>query len=494
MPKYTFLISGDLGKKANFTINTENETLLIQAKRKIRFNLKYFIFHVSLEYHYAGLANFSLLAISASRIIKDYILFPKLVSTFLFFRYQIIFESSKRQMTVPDLYFLNENRHYPLWASRQAQIKGFRCWTSDHDLEWDMFRGESKKGYLLDFRLQGQSCANENLNNGIISPMSIKRIDSPQFGTLRVMNLKNIFVDRTQVHLKDGIAFPVHNFDFIEKTSIPTPLISSTQKGNFLYTSPKVIEANITQLLSIPYSESWYHFVVEGLGALLSQDNSILNTPVLIRRTCPDNIRQILKYLTGHDPVPIDFKSSLNVENLTIIQEWRYDQRFDFKSRVDDLHKVRNSLLNLLESRINEIDSKLITHENLSEVVFLTRPNRLYRQMENYNESIYLLKQNNVTVIEPSSMNFLESCRIINRAKILIAETGAAMTNIIFCNRDVQIVEINPEGFDSDFWGGFSEIFSFGHYRINAPTKRGTFKQKFLFPTEEIRQYLLTLR
>jgi len=490
MPKHLFLISGNLGRNATFILESTGNTLRIQAKRKIRVNFKYFLSHVSLEYYYAGITKFSLLRISVCRLAKDFILFPKLVLTFLLFRYKIVIVTSQKEVTSPNLYYISGGQPSPLWVSRQSQIKGSQCWTSDHDLEWDMFRGQSRNGYLLDIQIRGKRDFINNENSQRNSMVFIRRTVTPQAGTLDIVNLKNVSVDRTQFHLKDGVAYPAHNFDYIEKISVPTPLISSTQEGDFSYTTPKSEAIDVRQIMSFPYSESWYHFVVEGLGALLSQESCSLNTPVLIRHTCPKNIRQVLKFLTGHDPIPINSNCSLNVQNLTLIQEWRYEKRFDFQSRSEDLHKIRNFLLQLSRSRMDSIHSQQMSQSYPSEVVFLTRPNRLYRRMENYNQAIQLLKKYGVTVIEPSSMNFLESCQIINDAKILIAETGAALTNLILCNSNVQILEVNPEGFEPTFWRGLSRVFSFQHQLFNAPIRKGSFKQKFSFPAEEISQYL----
>ena len=186
-----------------------------------------------------------------------------------------------------------------------------------------------------------------------------------------------------------------------------------------------------------------------------------------------------------------DDEGALQVEQLNLIQEWRYEKRFDFSARVEDLNKIRSTLLTMHKSLIGTGSPQQISQIPSSRAVYLKRPSNLYRQMINYDESIEFMRDNGVTVIEPSSMAFEQCCSIIHSAKVLIAETGAAMTNMILCQNDVKVIEINPQGFEPNFWRDFSRIFSFEYFKVIAPPKMGSLKQKFIFPMREVHQELL---
>lgn len=491
MSNYRFLLSGNLGKTAEFMIVCEGSIFQIRATRRIRFNFNLFLNHVALEYHYANLNTLSLLKVTLFRLVKDFFLFPKLVLAFLLFRYTVHFETSKGPAIRPKIYWMNEGHRTPLWVSRQSQLKGYRSWTSNHEIEWEMFRGNSEKSYLLDVHIQGFELL-ENASGKLFNPpISVRQIDVPVSGTIRIKSLQNVLVDRTNIHFKDGVAYPTHNFDYLEKVGLPTSLISRTQQGDFLYPTSNHKVQNLSMLTSIPYSDNWYHFIVEGLGALLNSEASTLKSPVLVSQKCPKNIMLILKYLTGFDAIQMDDEGALQVEQLNLIQEWRYEKRFDFSARVEDLNKIRSTLLTMHKSLIGTGSPQQISQIPSSRAVYLKRPSNLYRQMINYDESIEFMRDNGVTVIEPSSMAFEQCCSIIHSAKVLIAETGAAMTNMILCQNDVKIIEINPQGFEPNFWRDFSRIFSFEYFKIIAPPKMGSLKQKFIFPMREVHQELL---
>jgi capsular polysaccharide biosynthesis protein len=106
--------------------------------------------------------------------------------------------------------------------------------------------------------------------------------------------------------------------------------------------------------------------------------------------------------------------------------------------------------------------------------------------MINYSEALEVLKEKGITIVDPSTLDFFECYSLVHSAKVVIVETGAAMTNLLFCQSGTTILEINPDGFEPFFWSGLIKILELNHQRITAHTKRGTFNQKFIFPINEV--------
>ena len=489
MATYKIIIAGDLGKSAFFLINSHGKTIELTAKRKIGFNFLSLTRHISLEYHFANLRFSSLFMLTLKRIISNLILFPKRTVGFMLFQYDLFLYLPKTINIPIEIIHLNDGNPTSLWVSRQSQIGGIFSYVTSKNLESDMFRGESHQAYCLEIRgLDSEEFSSRYpmQNSNVLRSVSIKELIKPNSGTIRTLQLKDVLIDRTQVHVKAKIAYPVHKFDFIEETSVPTPLIS-LHAGHLSYYPITNLEIqNCSVLTSIPYSENWYHFIFEGLGAYLNQETQVLSGPILISENCHRNIKQIISYVTGFEPIAIQNRTSIRVECLSIVQEWRFENRFDFYSRSDDIKQIRDRLTStfLMNSHKNEYGS--LTGSNSSEIVFLSRGKNLYRRMANIDQVHHYLQQIGVLVINPADLEFLELYSVIQNAKILILETGAAMANLIFCRKDAVIIEINPEGFEPHFWSGLAKVLTLNYQKITAKEKVGSFGQKYIFPIEEL--------
>jgi capsular polysaccharide biosynthesis protein len=292
-------------------------------------------------------------------------------------------------------------------------------------------------------------------------------------------------IDRTQIHFKEGVAYPVHNFDSFEQTSLPTPLIFSREGKHFYYSISNLDVQKVPVVTSIPYSENWYHFIFEGLSAFFRQEHDIVKSPILVRDTCPKNIAQLLTYLTGYEPVVLKNRSSILAEKLFIIQEWQYRNRFDFNSRANDITEIKFRLAQVFRSNHSTRMAIQAHAGNKNPIIFLKRPFGIFRQMINYCEALEVLKERSITIVDPSTLDLYECYSLVHNAKVVIVETGAAMTNLLFCQSGTKILEINPDGFEPFFWSGLTKILELDHQRISAHSKNGTFNQKFIFPIND---------
>jgi hypothetical protein len=490
MPKYKLFISGNLGSTATFEVRYGNHTFRESTNRKLRLNFWQFLRHVTLEYHAAQLSKISLIKITIVKLIQTFILFPQIVLGFFLSRYTVTIELPNSIPVSPEIYWSNDNQEIPLWVSRQSQIKGFYYHTSDQELEWNMFRSSKKMGYLLDiYQLEKSEVVQVppfNIGLQPMAPLEINSIVAPSPGSSRTLILEDVLIDRTQIHFKEGVAYPIHNFDYFEQTSLPTPLIFSREGKHFYYPILNLDVQEVPVVTSIPYSENWYHFIFESLSAFFRQEYDVVKSPILVRATCPKNITQLLTYLTGYEPVILRNRTSILAEKLVLIQEWQYKNRFDFSSRANDIREIKFRLAQVFQSKHLTSEAMQTHEDHRNSIIFLKRPFGIYRQMINYSEALEVLKEKGITIVDPSTLDFFECYSLVHSAKVVIVETGAAMTNLLFCQSGTNILEINPDGFEPFFWSGLIKILELNHQRITAHTKKGTFNQKFVFPINEV--------
>lgn len=96
---------------------------------------------------------------------------------------------------------------------------------------------------------------------------------------------------------------------------------------------------------------------------------------------------------------------------------------------------VRNLFIDIIKKNTNNYE--------LSDKIYISRNDSNYRKILNEEELIEKLKKYDFKVLTLNNKTLLEQFTLFNNAKIIISPHGAALTNILFCNNNVKIFEIN---------------------------------------------------
>lgn len=102
---------------------------------------------------------------------------------------------------------------------------------------------------------------------------------------------------------------------------------------------------------------------------------------------------------------------------------------------ISDLRKYifKEKIINLKNKKI------FIDRSNISSKI---------RDIHNKSKIIKYLKQKNFTVIDPSKLNFNKEIQLFYNASIVLGLYGAGLTNIIFCKKSCNVIEL--KGFKTD--------------------------------------------
>ena len=97
----------------------------------------------------------------------------------------------------------------------------------------------------------------------------------------------------------------------------------------------------------------------------------------------------------------------------------------------------------------NDKSSRIYIHRNGS-----------VRKVENQEEIEQILKKYNFLIIEPEKESLDEQIRLFANASLVIAPTGAALTNILFCKPGTKIIIFmsNHESTNYYFWNNLGSI------------------------------------
>lgn len=352
-----------------------------------------------------------------------------------------------------------------------------------------MFRNAPRnRGYLLEVlkfeRSSNTFSDSHHVSIKNLTPNKMSRIEIPEFGQISVRHLEQVVVDRLQFVQKDSTCFPVFGLDYLEDSSRPTPMLFKEDSEFMYYPYGSSSFRNLDSLTVFPFSTNWYHFLVEGFSALISVERKLELGPTLIGKSTPLNIRRVLEDFSGFSPVVLGYHESLQVQRLQIIQDWRFKDRFNFYSRAEDLRNLAHALKGLYLEKINQRKTKLNALKG--EVIFLRRPSGLFREMLHNEKTILELERSGVIVVEPSKLDLESLAQTLVSARVVIAETGAAITNLLFCNENTDFFEIQPAGVDHLFWKPFCQVLGIKHHSVPSPRGLIGSRAKYKFPLKSL--------
>ena len=220
------------------------------------------------------------------------------------------------------------------------------------------------------------------------------------------------------------------------------------------------------------YSWNYYHFVFECLSKLwlLSQCDIPNNIPIIID-ACIKKTPQYNEYLNilnkrniiyisrreGVKVKKIIFLSSVNhiVPNYINIKQIHFkDNLFD----IEYLQYVRTKMLSLFnkEHYFRKIEKVFITRKNNS--------NRSYNEVE-IEECV---KNYGFTSIEPQTYSLKEQIKIFSEANCIIAASGAALTNIIYCKEKCKVIVLTGYKGDLSIFSNIADTLNIELIYLNG--------------------------
>ena len=234
----------------------------------------------------------------------------------------------------------------------------------------------------------------------------------------------------------------------------------------------------IDSAIFIGSSLSWYHFMVECASKLTKIPSDLLkNTPVILEKNVPDSVRSAVKMITGTEPIMVGIYESLKVRNLHLVSG-SMTTEYLFNSGI--LKQLRNLLLTKFGNQITKSNRR----------IYLKRPPNLFRPLQNEKILIDLLSKNGFEIIEPSTISLTQQIEIMREARIIVAESGAALTNVMFAENKTKLIELHPAVDHSDFWKDYSLNFIQEYKKIYGKKRylgrKGLARDGFMIETKKL--------
>ena len=222
-------------------------------------------------------------------------------------------------------------------------------------------------------------------------------------------------------------------------------------------------QLDVEKALYIGTATNWFHFIVELAVRIAGvPKESYFGKPIILEAGAHRNILRLCHLMTGVDPIHVAVGQSIRVANLTVLREFGVDDPIDPVQRSQELRGFVNLVSREVSRHPTEVMPKL----------FFRRPSHLYRPLQNEKEVAEFLESKGFVSIYPERHTLDEFISILDNADFVIAESGAAITNMMFARPTTRFLELTPALVTPEFWRTFIEVFGQGYFGIQGSTAR----------------------
>jgi len=188
---------------------------------------------------------------------------------------------------------------------------------------------------------------------------------------------------------------------------------------------------------------NYYHWMVEILPKIaMLQDNNIefdaiylsLDQPYMQEtlQLCGIDINKIIE--------PVEDYKYIQADELIVPS---FVSRFGF---------TQKSTINFLRNKLLPQAQQQVDATKFSKKIFISRSKAPYRKIVNEDEIFNLFQEHGFVRYNLEDISILEQIMLFHNAEIVVAEHGAGLVNLIFCQKDTQIIEIFQVREDATFW------------------------------------------
>jgi hypothetical protein len=413
---------------------------------------KFFLQSVNFEYFKLRLKKISLLKVVLLKITKDT---QQSKSNYIFgYRISIPFSAN-----IGVLSFSVEGDLRNSWTSRVSINNGVKPFSMSHSIEYDFQRFPDKFSVFVWGVDWPFDRGNVNSLIGFSTKLPVIEIEVKKNlsdNLLTFYEVEKCSILHSMLPVVGRTVFPTDLYNFIDD-SWPCDRAISFNKKTLCIAGPNKQVHFENESVFFGSSTSWYHFLIEVFPRYLifGIENMKNKTPV-IEHDLPQQILQVLNTLTGNNPIKILPYETANFRKIHLSIDARFPDQFNLQSRKDDILLVRKFFEHTFNLKKADVHRK----------IFILRKNNLFRYSKNLHLLIDFFEQDDFEFIDPGTLSMNDQIKYFSQAKIIIGETGSALTSLLFCSNTCHVIEINLHNFMPGFFEDFCNILSIKHNSV----------------------------
>jgi len=200
----------------------------------------------------------------------------------------------------------------------------------------------------------------------------------------------------------------------------------------------KIILNEVVINLCDDYHKNYFHFIIDTLFKLyIFKKLNIKEYKIIFLKKNYNTFRKtILKKIFAEE----EKKILLVDDNVEVYAPYIYHVNSNFQINYS---KFKNYIV-FLNKKILKLKTNNNNNNNTKKI-YITREKTGYRGFINENKLISLLKKYGFKVYSFDNETVLNQFKIFNKARLIVASHGSALTNLIASNRHVKVIEIHSE-------------------------------------------------
>lgn len=380
-------------------------------------------------------------------LLKDFLRHPKFFC-FRFVKTWKIQTTSMGDISLPVDIKLQQHQNPQIWVSRQASVNGFLPRDLEVSSELNYLRAPSKFDLMVRSLKLFSKSAYQMYDDG---SYEIQQLPTRMHPALEHLTFENVRLISGKLILSRGMIIPISNYRQ-EKSVHQAGFLKANDDGT--YRVIKTFEEKNSILQSgifVGSSTSWFHFVVECLPRLMTIPAKIrYGVPVILPKDTPIQIVELCEILTKVPPIFVGLMENKKVERIEIGQENGVVNPLEFSFRKA---RLKEAILEI-ETSFNQT----VSLEIFPKKIYVQRPKGLFRPLQNEASIRKMLEKQEFETIQPEELNLKQVFNIFSNAKLIVAESGAAITNVLFAKSGTHLIELYPGKGPMDFWPELASI------------------------------------
>jgi hypothetical protein len=369
--------------------------------------------------------------------------------------------------TLGGIRIVSDSSNLPIWVSRESVASGIYTENLARTLEFD--RQKNIHGYSAFLNLKPVSI--KDIFLFIVSCRDLQRVQTlskseisdeimwvePKKGEREIQVLSNSEVrhGRAVVYQNELHILKLHEFENFKRW--PETFVLTDDNSALVLSSRN--QTFVDEAMFCGVAENWYHFVIEVLTKVYTclEDSPV---PLILPSNLAPQQYDAVRFLTGMEPIQLSNLDSITVGKLRVCKDGVSKSIYDFSYLKTELLSIRMKILNHLP-----------VQSDLKSKIFIRRRPTLGRPLQNSKAIEDFLVGLGFLSVYPENLTFLEQAELFSGANVLVLESGAAFTNVMFCKNGAHIIELHPGIGDEFFWQGYADQFDLNHHRLKGGRK-----------------------
>lgn len=183
---------------------------------------------------------------------------------------------------------------------------------------------------------------------------------------------------------------------------------------------------------------NYAHFLLEDLPILKVWLEKYKTSKLVIRADSPRWISEILSVFGICEQDYVDENSLLLVDQLFV-----FPKPF-FSSHKYESNSFRFQMIEQLKMSVLKIQAEQTVEKlQLRKWIFIDRHSEARRKIENHEEMLEIIKKFGFTIINPTSLSFVDQVKVFSNCSLLLGQSGAGLVNGCFMTTKSSLIELN---------------------------------------------------